>query len=276
MGSATNYVLGRSTHEYERLMLQARVVRPYTEAFFRAAGLAPGMRVLDLGSGAGDVALLAADIVGPSGRVVGLDRDATGLERARRRTEEQGCSSWVTFQATHLEDFSTEELFDAVVGRYILMYQPDPAATIRELTRFLKPGAIIAFHEMDFTDPHSSYPPCEPWDQIYRLLSEVFRRGGAPPDFGRRLGKVFLDAGLPFPVLAAECVMGGGRGSFVFPWIANTVVSLVPRIADLGLALPAGMTADHTLAAKLEDAVVAQGSQITGPQQFGAWTRMPF
>jgi ubiquinone/menaquinone biosynthesis C-methylase UbiE len=76
------------------------------------------MRVLDLGSGMGDVALLAADIVGPGGRVVGLDRDATGLELARQRTVEQGCSSWASFQAPNVDDFSTTEQFDAVVGRY--------------------------------------------------------------------------------------------------------------------------------------------------------------
>ena len=93
MSTPSNYVLGQSTHEYERLMLQGRLLRPYTEKYFRAAGVTPGMRVLDLGSGMGDVALLAADIVGPSGRVVGLDPDAAALKRAAERTIEQGCSS---------------------------------------------------------------------------------------------------------------------------------------------------------------------------------------
>src|SRR5262245_65765231 len=101
----SNYVLGRSVHEYERLMLQARMLRPYTEKFFRAAGLVPGMRVLDVGSGVGDVALLAADIIGPGGRVLGIDRDADALANARRRTEEQGCASWVEFEASNLDEF---------------------------------------------------------------------------------------------------------------------------------------------------------------------------
>jgi SAM-dependent methyltransferase len=205
--------------------------------------------------------------------VVGLDRDETGLERARQRAVEQGCSSWVSFQTTDLDDFSTTELFDAVVGRYILLYQPDAAATIRQLMRFLKPGGIVVFHELDFTSPCSSDPPCKLWDQAYALLGEVFRRGGAPPDFGRRLGKAFLGAGLPFPTLVAEAVMGGGRGSFVVPWVASTLVNVSHRIPDLGLAAPGGMVLDHTLAGRLEDAVVALGSQITGPIQFGAWAR---
>ena len=70
-------------------MLQSRILRPYTEKFFRAAGLSPGMRVLDVGSGMGDVALLVADIVGPSGSVLGIDRDPTALEKARKSTLQQ-------------------------------------------------------------------------------------------------------------------------------------------------------------------------------------------
>src|SRR3990170_4431013 len=110
--TASNYVLGQSVHEYERLMLQARLLRPYTEKFFRAAGLVPGMRVLDVGSGMGGVALLCADIVG-------IDGDADALDNARRRTNEQGCSSWVEFQASNLDEFTTTDQFDALVGRYV-------------------------------------------------------------------------------------------------------------------------------------------------------------
>jgi SAM-dependent methyltransferase len=275
MSTTANYVLGQSVREQERLMFQARLLRPYTEKFFRASGLAHGMRVLDLGSGVGDVALLVADIVGPYGRVVGLDRDAKGLERARQRTVEQGCSSWVSFQATDLDDFSTTEQFDAVVGRFILLYQSDAAATIRRMARFLKPGGIVAFHEMDFTNANPSCPPCAVWDDACWLLAETFRRGGAYPDFGRGVGKAFLDAGLPFPTVVAESVAGGGRGSSLYPWLANTLLIVEARMAALGLTPPAGFTLDHTLADRMEEAAVACGCQITGPIQYGAWTRKP-
>lgn len=275
MSAPANYILGQSTHEYERLMLQARLLRPYTEKYFRTAGLEPGMRVLDLGSGMGDVALLAADIVGPSGAVVGLDRDANVLKRATERTVEQGCSSWVTFQATNLEDFAPPELFDAVIGRYILLYQPDPGATIRKLTQFLKPGGIVAFHELDFTDPRPSDPPCALWDEVYALLHGAFTRAGAPPDYGRRVATAFVDAGLGFPTVVADSVIGGAPGSYVYRWIANTFISVVPRFKDLGLALPDHIPADQTLHAKLEKAVQAAGSQLLGPTQYGAWTRKP-
>lgn len=256
-------------------MLQGRILRPFTERSFRAAGVVPGMRVLDLGSGVGDVALLAADIVGPGGSVIGLDRDAKVLERACQRTVEQGCSSWVSFQATNLDDFSTTEEFDVVVGRCVLLYQPDAAATIRQMMRFLKPGGIVVFHEIDFENPHSSFPPCELWDQVVELIPEVFRRAGLPADFGRRLGRTYLDAGLPFPTIVAERGVGGGRGSHFYSYVASTLVSLAPRLADFGLSLPTGVVADATLAGRLEEAVVELGCQLTGATQFGAWARKP-
>jgi len=272
--TASNYVLGQSVHEYERLMLQARLLRPYTEKFFRAAGLAPGMRVLDTGSGMGDVALLCADIVGPGGRVLGIDRDADALANACRRTDEQGCSSWVEFQASQLDEFATTDQFDALVGRYVLLYQPDPSSTIRSLLRSVKPGGIVVFHEFDLPGPDASYPPCPLYDQVGMLLSEVFRRGGATP-VGRRLGKTLLDAGLPFPTIAAEILVGGGPGSQVYAWLANTLISVVPRLAQLRLSLPPGVVADHTLADRIEEEVVRLGSQVLAPAQFGAWTRKP-
>src|SRR5262249_52705861 len=134
----SNYVLGRSTNEYERLTLQARILRPYTEKFFRAAGVREGMRVLDIGSGVGGGAMLAGDIVGPRGEVLGVDRDEAVLENARQRTVNQGCSSWVTFQAANLDEFASTEQFDALVGRYVLLYLPDAAATVRHLSKCLK------------------------------------------------------------------------------------------------------------------------------------------
>lgn len=275
MSTVANYVLGQSVQEHERLMLQGRVIRQYTERYFRAAGIIPGMRVLDLGSGVGDVALLVADIVGSRGYVLGLDRDAKALERAQQRTREQGCSSWVSFQTVSLDEFSTTEEFDAVVGRYVLLYQKNAAATLLHMLPFVRSGGIVVFHEMNFAIPAWSYPPCEIYDQVAELIPETFRRAGLPPDFGLRLGPTYVEAGLPFPTIVAEGVVGGGQGSTIHAWIAATVSSLAPRFPQVGLSMPDGVDADHTLAARLEAEAVAQNTQVNGPIQFGAWSRKP-
>ena len=80
-----DYVLGSTDAEHERLIWQALRVAPITERLFREAGIGPGQRVLDIGSGVGDVAMLAARLVGPSGEVVGIERDPKSITKARAR-----------------------------------------------------------------------------------------------------------------------------------------------------------------------------------------------
>ena len=78
-----HYVLGRSEAESQRLIKQATFLRPSTERVFQKAGISEGMHVLDLGCGAGDVSFLAAELVGPTGSVVGVDLDPGVLAVAR-------------------------------------------------------------------------------------------------------------------------------------------------------------------------------------------------
>src|SRR5437899_191130 len=85
-----HYALGSTEAEHERLIRQAARLSPLTERLFWEAGIGPGQRVLDLGSGVGDVAILAANLVGPSGEVVGIERDPHSIARARSRVAEAG------------------------------------------------------------------------------------------------------------------------------------------------------------------------------------------
>src|SRR5436190_22328069 len=86
----SDYALGSTDAEHERLIRQAARLAPCTERFFREAGIGAGQRVLDLGSGVGDVAMLVARLVAPSGEVVGIERDRRSLDRARVRVAEAG------------------------------------------------------------------------------------------------------------------------------------------------------------------------------------------
>jgi cyclopropane fatty-acyl-phospholipid synthase-like methyltransferase len=84
-GRAADYLFGQSAAEAERLRLQARMFAPYTARFLQDAGISPGMKVLDVGTGAGDVALLAAGLAGQQGAVVGIDFNAELIQAARAR-----------------------------------------------------------------------------------------------------------------------------------------------------------------------------------------------
>jgi len=138
------YVPGHSARELDRLSVQARMYEPFTRRLFREAGLLPGMRVLDVGCGSGDVTLLAGELVGPTGAVVGIDRAPAAIVRAKARAESQRVSN-VQFVEGDPTLTRFDEGFDAIVGRLILMYYPDPIDALRRLLAHLRPGGICCF-----------------------------------------------------------------------------------------------------------------------------------
>jgi ubiquinone/menaquinone biosynthesis C-methylase UbiE len=136
---AETYVLGHSDRELERLRRQAQLIDPITLQFLTEAGIANGMRVLDVGSGAGDVAFLAANLVGRAGQVVGVDRSAAALSRARTRAEERSLVN-VTFRESELSAIAFDQRFDAAIGRYVLCFQADPVSLVRSIANLVRPG----------------------------------------------------------------------------------------------------------------------------------------
>src|SRR5262249_17256867 len=132
VASDEGYVLGHSQQEFRRLEQQAAYFRDLTEDLLRRAGIIAGMRVLDLGSGVGDISLLAAEFVGTSGSVLGIERSPEAVETATKRASLAGLAQ-IKFMTGEIDDFSSDERFDAMIGRFVLMYLPDPAATLRRI-----------------------------------------------------------------------------------------------------------------------------------------------
>ena len=132
------YTMGRSKEEEDRLIQQSQLYDAVTRRLLNMAGVDRGMRVLDIGSGTGDVAMTAAELVGPEGSVVGVDMNPAILETARTRTREAGFAN-IEFVAG---DSRTLDLgdFDALIGRLVLMYMADPADALRQLAVRLRPG----------------------------------------------------------------------------------------------------------------------------------------
>src|SRR6516164_11323650 len=179
------YALGHSARELDRLSFQASVVAPFTRQLFSQAGIKPGMRVLDVGSGAGDVAFLAAELVGPTGWIIGVDRSATALAVARARANEQSLRN-VTFLDGDPTEMTFEQAFDAVVGRYVLMYQADPARMLSKLKTLLRPGGIVVFHEIDAHGERCE-PPVPLHESILGWVTKVQSRGGADARMGNQI-----------------------------------------------------------------------------------------
>jgi SAM-dependent methyltransferase len=265
------YSLGHSDRELNRLSVQARLVDPITRRFFLDAGIARGMRVLDVGSGVGDVAFLVAELVGATGEVVGTDRAAAALAVAIERAETRSIRN-VTFREGDPAEMAFEQLFDAVVGRYILMFQPDPVAMLRKLAANVRTGGVVVFQE-PYRGGIRSFPPVAIYDRGWELVDETLRRSGADPHMGIKLHSTFVAAGLPAPSLRLESVIAGGAtASDHVHFEMDLVGTLVPEMERLGVATP-GDVDPETLVDRVLDDVIASDSVIVGRADIGAWSR---
>jgi SAM-dependent methyltransferase len=216
--------------------------------------------------------MLAAELVGPSGSVVGIDRNPQVIALAGKRARTAGLDQ-VTFRDVSLDTFSDPDLFDCVIGRYVLIHQADPIDFIRTAARLVRPGGLIAFHEVDMTAVFNSRPRVSRWDAAGYLVLAAFREVLPHYDAANRMVEHFSDAGLPVPNVFRETPVGGGAGSPLYGWLADTMRSVWPQLVEMGLATKQPIPAD-TLATRLRSAVVEAHSQIEGPPQVCAWTRI--
>jgi ubiquinone/menaquinone biosynthesis C-methylase UbiE len=267
-----NYVLGHSPKELDRLTVQARLIDPITRQFLVEAGVAPGMRVLDVGSGAGDVAFLVAGLVGPAGEVVGTDRSAAALATARARASERNLSN-VSFREGDPGLLTFERPFDAAVGRYVLMFQDDPVAMLRGLARHVRPGGVIAFHEVDWANVRS-HPTVAAYEQCCKWLVETMKRSGANTRMGIELQSAFLAAGIPAPSLRIHAVIGGGSNAHDAVHLKTDLAQiLAPQMVRLGVATAEELAID-TLADRIILEMSERNAVIVGCGQVGAWSRV--
>ena len=266
------YVLGHSKQELERISAQARRFEPFTRQVLQAPGIATGMRILDVGSGAGDVAFLAAELVGSNGHVIGTDRVATAVQLARGRASGKGLLN-VEFREGDPSEMTFDHPFDAIVGRLILMHCGDPSAMLRKLKAHARPDGVMVFLE-----PAWSFARSQPLVPLYQRccqwIIEAFRSAGTDTEMGIKLHSVFVAAGLPAPSMLMHPIVGGPNGALGWlQGLAGIVNTMQPEIIRLGLA-----TAEEVDSATLVDRLRAEASAtdsvIVAPGMVGAWARV--
>jgi ubiquinone/menaquinone biosynthesis C-methylase UbiE len=231
----TDYALGRTRSEYERLIEQAELLRPLTERMLITAGIERGMHVLDIGCGVGDVSFLVADLVGREGSVVGVDLDAEAVKLADQRRKAKGITN-VAFRQSDARSADCGRLFDAAVGRFVLMYLSDPTAALREIAERLRPGGIVAFHENARVNVALAMD-LPVLARLQDLLARTFERSGARLEIGGELYSRMLDAGLesdPKPLVEIPVLVD--QGEVAYRRWALFARSMLPKIVEYGLA----------------------------------------
>jgi SAM-dependent methyltransferase len=269
---SVDYVLGHSQEELRRLAMQGEYWSDASFDILRRAGVAPRMRVLDVGCGAGDLSFVAARLVGPEGAVVGIDQSAEAVGLASVRALSTG-TAHARFQVADLETFEAGRPFDALVGRFVLMHLADPAAALRRLARFVRPGGRIAFLDLDLLAARTvPAVPCV--DAALEWVREALRRAGVPLDLGPRLWCLFKAAGLPEPATLVRWRIEPAPAVGSSRYIAETVRSLLPILERFDVAR-ADAVEIETLATRLQSALVAEQAALLSPAVVGAWTQRP-
>jgi 2-polyprenyl-3-methyl-5-hydroxy-6-metoxy-1,4-benzoquinol methylase len=265
--AARSYVLGHSERELERLQGQAGLFADLTRDILVRAGLSSGMRVLDIGCGVGDVSIIAADLVGPEGRVLGIDPAPEALSVARRRLTALG-KHWVQFSSGTVEAVENGSQFDVAVGRFILIHLAKPADAVRNLMQSLRPGTIVVFVELDLSTA-ASQPPLHLLQQCVGWIGEVYRRSGRQLDMGTGLFSAFRAAGVT-PAMIGLTRITSSKDQIGFDFLVESVRSLMPAMNKLGIATADDIDID-TLRSRLLAEAAAGDHCIFYPRLVGAW-----
>lgn len=265
--AASDYLLGNSDEEHERLIRQAARLAPVTEAFFREAGIGTGQRVLDIGSGVGDVAMLLARLTGPSGAVVGVERDARSIARATARATAAGIPN-ITFVQGDIEHCAIDGTFDAVAGRFVLQFLPDPPGVLRRLSQSLRAGGVAAFLECSFAPFMALSAHLPLWSTAVRLMHQVGTCHGVRMEMGPELFRTFTDADLPAPHM--RLYMELGHDPNFTRWLADVLRTIRPHFGKFGIPVePLGDL--DTLRDRLQTEVASSKTVVPWLSMVGAY-----
>ncbi|HET9396116.1 MAG TPA: methyltransferase domain-containing protein [Nitrospiraceae bacterium] len=228
----------------------ANYVDEMTERLLDDAGIGQGMRVLDIGCGPGAVSLMLSRRVGNEGHVCAIARHPRMLESARENALQAGVSNLTFIEGGFDVAFPERGTLDAVVGRRVLMYQPNAAQAVAQLTDAIRTGGVIAFHEHDMVAISDSGASLPLHDQVRSWLHEMLRREGANLHMGFELHSALSAAGLVVERVRAEAnVLTPTAG---YP-VAAIIRAVLPRLLQLGITTEADVdveTLDDRLAAE--------------------------
>ena len=178
------------------------------ETFFASHALRPGLRVLDVGCGTGDMLRLIAPLVSP-GRCVGVDLSETMVAEAKRRASEP--SEHLSFQLADAQALALDDAsFDRVTATQVLVHLPQPAAALSEFHRVLAPGGILVIGEVDWPATGIESSNRELSRRFTQLASDGLRNG----HIVREIAWLLQEAGFAEIRLSPEVTVAREAGAF--------------------------------------------------------------
>lgn len=232
-----DYVLGTDASEADRLGVQHRLWSDAAFALWHRAGVRVGSRVLDLGSGPGWTSFDLAQLVGPTGRVVGIEGSPAYIDAFRTRAAALGLEHASVIEGD-LHELSSllggdaDNAFDVVYTRWVPCFLRDPAAVIAQAARAIKPGGRLAVQDYLGYGSMRLFPRSAAFERISAAASDSINETGDTdvmarvPGFVRAAG-LELERFEPVPKTARP-------STAMWDWPTIFWPNFVPRLVEAG------------------------------------------
>ena len=262
------YVIEGGAEGRNRLRVLSNVFGPATRELLSQVGIRAGATCLDLGCGGGDVSRDLAQMVGPTGAVLGVDYDAEVLRAAQRETIDAGLTN-VSFADHDVTSWEPEVQFDVVYARFIFSHLADPSAVMASLRRHMAPDGVMIVEDVDFRG-HFAEPQCPALTRYTELYSQSVRNRGADPWIGPKLPGHLHQAG--FEKIQVQLyhpvALQGGIKDLTCTTLANIGVAVLQDKLTTAEEFTATL---GELTAFADDTSTLLG----GPRTFQVWGRNP-
>ncbi len=241
-----------------------------TERLISSAGITTGMRVLDIGCGNGLVSFLLLDAVGPEGEVIGVDINDKALDMAKSRAIENSVSNLKFIKADISGQLIGLGIFDAVFGRRVLMYLQNPVSALKNISKLVKSGGVVAFQESDSTITPGRIEVLPLHEKVNEWIWRTVESEGGNLHMGFELPTVLKQSGYIVENVKADAIIQGQK--LHYP-LATVVRAILPRIVEQGIATETEIDIE-TLEQRLKDER-SETSVFISDLAFSVWARKP-
>jgi SAM-dependent methyltransferase len=228
-----DYVLGTHNEELARLGLQHRVWRPVVLDCWQKAGVTVGKRVLDVGAGPGYATVDLAEIVGPTGEVVALERSENFIRAMEHTCRTKSLSNVKIRQLDLMTDELPSEDYDFSWCRWVLSFVNDPAVLIRKLGNVMRRGSVAIFHEYGHYETWHFFPRLPNQERFREHVIATWHESGGQPDGAVPLATLLPANGFAIRVTRPHlfCVR---PTDYMWQWPATFIETYLPRLIEMG------------------------------------------
>ena len=233
MVTERDYVLGTHDEEVARLGLQHRIWRPVVLNCWQKAGITIGSRVLDVGAGPGYAATELAEIVGPAGKVVAVERSSNFLRALKERCRARSLDNVDIHELDLMTDNLPEGPYDFSWCRWVASFLTDPALLIRKLAGVMRPGSVAIFHEYGHYLTWRFIPRLPNQERFAQEVKASWAAAGGKADVALDLPPYLVQSGFAMRSVLPRiyCV---GPNDYMWQWPASFIGIGLARLQELG------------------------------------------